>query len=92
MYFSRTGFVSIEFLPQRQKYHLQFFAQTLFPSRAASLSMYYQKPKATAIPWHVDDAKPHHSQSSILKAEEYGFIRGPQPLHSPDPHLVTFSF
>jgi hypothetical protein len=31
-YFSRCGFVSVEFLPMKQKYNSQFFTETVLPS------------------------------------------------------------
>jgi hypothetical protein len=31
-YFSRCGFVSVEFLPMEQKYNSQFFTETVLPS------------------------------------------------------------
>jgi histone-lysine N-methyltransferase SETMAR len=83
-YFSRTGFVSIEFLPQRQKCNSQFFTEIILPSLSARLSVRRPKLKATAARLHSDNGKPHNSRLSIEKMEEYGFIRVPQTPYSPD--------
>jgi hypothetical protein len=83
-YFTCTGFVSIEFLPQGQKYNSQFFTETILPGLVARLSVRHAKLKATAAHLHFDNAKPHHSRMSIEKMEEYAFIRVSQPPYSPD--------
>jgi hypothetical protein len=82
-YLSRTGFVSIEFLPQRQKCNSQFFTETILPSLVAGLSVCRPKLKAKAAHLHGRNAKPYNSQLSPAKMEEYGFIRVPQPPYSP---------
>jgi hypothetical protein len=38
--FSRTGFVSIQCLPEGQKYDSQFFPETILPSLTASLPVW----------------------------------------------------
>jgi histone-lysine N-methyltransferase SETMAR len=83
-YFSRLGFVSIEFLPHGQNFNSQFFTETILPSLVAGLSVYRPKLKAAGAHLHIDNAKPHNSQLSIQKIKEYGFIRVPQPPYSPD--------
>jgi histone-lysine N-methyltransferase SETMAR len=83
-YSSPTGFVSIEFLLQGQKYNSQFFTETIPPSLVARLSVRRPKLKATAAHLHLDNAKPHDARLSIEKMDEYGFIRVPQPPYSPD--------
>jgi hypothetical protein len=89
-YFSRTGFVSVEFLPQEQKYNSQFFTETILPSLVARLPVRLLKPKARAAHLHLDNAKPHDSRLSLEKMEEHGFIRVPQPSYSPDLALCDF--
>jgi histone-lysine N-methyltransferase SETMAR len=83
-YFSRTGFVSIEFLPQGPKYNSQFVTETILPSLVARLSVRRLKLKATAANFHLNNAKPHNPRLSIEKLEEYGLISVPQPPYSPD--------
>jgi hypothetical protein len=83
-YFSRTGFISLESLPQRQKYNSQFFAETILPSLAENLSVCPPKLKSTAAYLLIESAKLHNSRLSIPKPEEYGFIRVPQPPYSPE--------
>jgi hypothetical protein len=83
-YFSRTGFVSIEFLPQRQKYNSQFYTETILSSLVASLSVRRPKLRATAAHLHLHNHRPDNSMLSIEKMAEYRFIRVPQPPYSPD--------
>jgi histone-lysine N-methyltransferase SETMAR len=82
--FSRTGFVSIDLLPQGQKYNSQFFTETILPSLIARLFVHCPKLKVTAAHLHLDNAKSHHSRLSIEKMEESGFIHLPKPPYSPD--------
>jgi histone-lysine N-methyltransferase SETMAR len=83
-YFSRCGFVSVEFLLMGQKYKSQFFIETALPSIEKKLAQCRPKLRTTAAHLHVDNAKPHTSKMSIEKIEELGFILVPQPLYSPD--------
>jgi hypothetical protein len=83
-YLSRTGFVSIEFLPQGQKYNSLSFTEIILASIVENLSVARPKLKATAAYLHLDNTKPHNSRLSIQKIEECGFIRVPQPPYSPD--------
>jgi hypothetical protein len=64
-YFSRTGFGSIEFLPQGQKYNPQYFSKTILPSYTASLSLCCPKLKSMAAHLHIDNAKSDNSELSI---------------------------
>jgi hypothetical protein len=89
-YFSRTGFVSIEFLLQGQNYNSHFFTEIILPSIIENLSVARPKLKATAAHLHIDNAKPHNSRLSLQKIEEYGFIRVPQPSYLPDPAPCDF--
>jgi hypothetical protein len=81
---SRTDFVSIEFLPQRQNYNSYFFTEIILPSIAENLWVAHPKLKATAACSHIDHTKSHNSRLSFQKIEEYGFIRVPQPPYSLD--------
>jgi hypothetical protein len=83
-YFSRCGFVSVEFLPMGQKYISQFFSETVLPSIEKKLAECRPKLRTMAAHLHVDNAKPHSSKMSIEKIEELGFILVPQPFHFPD--------
>jgi hypothetical protein len=82
--FSRTGFLSIEFLPQGHKYDSQFFAETVLPSIVASLLVCRPKPKARAARRQMTIAKARDPRSSIQQMEQYRFIRAPQPPYSPN--------
>jgi histone-lysine N-methyltransferase SETMAR len=83
-YFSRCGFVSVEFLPMGQKYNSQFFTETVLPSLEQKLVECRPKLRTTAAHLHVDNAKRHTSKMSIEKIEELGFILVSQPPYSPD--------
>jgi histone-lysine N-methyltransferase SETMAR len=83
-YFSRTGFVSIEFLPQGQNNNSHFFTEIILPSIVDNLSVARPKLKAPAAHLHINIAIPHNSRLSLQKIEEYGLIRVPQPPYSPD--------
>jgi hypothetical protein len=83
-YFSRTGFVSIEFFPQGQNYNSHFFTEITLPSIVENLSVACPRLKTTAAHLYIENAKPHNSRLSLQKIDEYGFIRVPQPPYSPD--------
>jgi histone-lysine N-methyltransferase SETMAR len=89
-YFSRCGFVSVEFLPMGQKYNSQFFTETVLPSIETKLAECRPKLRTTAAHLHVDNAKPHTSKMSIEKIEELGFILVPQPPCFPDRALYDY--
>jgi histone-lysine N-methyltransferase SETMAR len=83
-YFSRCGFVPVEFLPMGQKYNSQFFTETILSSIKKKLTEHRPKLRTTTAHLHVDNAKPHISKRSIETIEEVGFIVVPQPPYSPD--------
>jgi hypothetical protein len=58
--------------------------EIIIPGIVENLSVARPKLKATAAHPHTDNAKPHNSRLSLQKIEEYGFIRVPQTLSSPD--------
>jgi hypothetical protein len=62
---SRTGFVSIEFLPQGQNYNSHFFTEIILPSIFENLSVAGPKLKVTAAHPHIDNAKLHNSRLSL---------------------------
>jgi hypothetical protein len=88
-YFSRRGFVSVEFLPMGQKYNSQFFAETVVPSIEKKLAECRPKLRTIAAHLHVDNAKPRTSKMSIEKIEDLCFILVPQALYSPTSHRAT---
>jgi hypothetical protein len=83
-YLSRYGFVSVEFLPIRQKYNSQFFAETVLPSIEKKLAECRPKLRTTAAHHHADNAKLHNSKMSIEKIQELGFVLVPQLPYSSD--------
>jgi hypothetical protein len=66
-YFSRIGFVSIEFLPQGQSYNSHFFTEIILPSIAENLSGARPKLKAITVNLHINNAKPHNSRLPLQK-------------------------
>jgi hypothetical protein len=83
-YFSRCGFVSVEFLSMGQKYNSKFFTETVRPCIAEKLAQCRPKLRTTAAHLHVDNAKPELSKMSIEKIDELGFILVPQPPYFTD--------
>jgi hypothetical protein len=88
-YFSRYGFVSVEFLPMGQKYNSQFVTETVLPNIENKPAECRPKLRTIAAHLHVDNAKPHTSKMSIEKIEEFGFILVLQPLIPPISHRAT---
>jgi histone-lysine N-methyltransferase SETMAR len=84
VYFTRWGFVSIEFLPQGQNYNSQFFIETILPSIEMKMAEHRPRLGATGAHPHMDNAKPHRSKKSIEKGDEMGFVLVPHPPYSPD--------
>jgi hypothetical protein len=68
-YFSRTGFVSIEFLPQGQNSNSDFFTEIILPSIVENLSIARPKLKATAAHLHINNAKPYNFRLSLQKSK-----------------------
>jgi hypothetical protein len=58
VYFSRSGFASIEFLAMTQKYNSQFFTEMVPPSIENKLAECRPKLRTTATHLHVGNAKP----------------------------------
>jgi histone-lysine N-methyltransferase SETMAR len=83
-YFSRCGYVSVEFVPMGQRANSQFFTEMVLPSIEKKLAECPPKLRTTAAHLHVDNAKPHISKIFIEKIEELGFILVPQPPYFPD--------
>jgi histone-lysine N-methyltransferase SETMAR len=83
-YFSRCGFVSVEFLPMGQKYNWQFFAETVLPSVEKKHAECCPKLRTTAAHLHFDNAKLHTSKMSVEKIEELGFILVSRLPYSPE--------
>jgi hypothetical protein len=90
-YFSRTGFVSIEFLPQGQNYNSHFFMEIILPSMVENFPVARHKLRETAAHLHIDNAKLHDSPLSIQKIEEYGLIHVRQPPYPPGLAPCDFS-
>jgi hypothetical protein len=83
-YFSCQGFVSIEFLPQRERHNSRFFTETVLPSVEESLSVAHPRRRANGIYLHIDDAKPHDPEILLSKTDEMRFIHLWQPLCQPN--------
>jgi hypothetical protein len=83
-YFSRCGFVSVEFLPMGQQYNSQFFTETVLRNIEKKLAECRPKLPTTVVHLHVDKSKSHTSKMSIERIEALCFILGAQPLYSRD--------
>jgi hypothetical protein len=83
-YFSRFGFVSVEFLPMGQQYNSQFFTETVLRNIEKKLAERRPKLPTTVVHLHVDKTKSHTSRMSIERIEALCFILGAQPPYSRD--------
>jgi hypothetical protein len=83
-YFTRQRFVSIEALPETERFNSEFFTGTILPSLVRSVSLLRPKMQAQGYWLHIDSAKPYNSVLSLHKTEELGFTRLPQSPYSPD--------
>jgi hypothetical protein len=90
-YFCRDGFVSIEFLPDREKYNSLLFTETILSRVEEKLAECRPKLRATAADLNVDNSRLHTSKIAIEKIEELWFIRVPHPLIHPTSHYMTSS-
>jgi hypothetical protein len=91
-YFTRQGFVSIEALPETERFNSTFFTETILPSIVQSLIVSRPKMQARGYSINIDRATPHNSGLSLRKTEELGFTRLPQPSYSPDLAPCDFFF
>jgi histone-lysine N-methyltransferase SETMAR len=83
-YFSRCGFISVEFPLMGQKHKSQFFLETILSSIEKKLAEWRPKLRTTTTHLHVDNAKRHTSKMSIETIDKLGFILVLQPPYSPD--------
>lgn len=83
-YFGHGDFVSIEFLPDGQKYNSLFFTETISPSIERKLAECRQKLQTIVAHLHIDNMRPHMFKISIEKIEELGFIKVPHSSYSPN--------
>jgi hypothetical protein len=83
-YFTRQGFVSIEKLPETQRFSSAFFTQTILPSLVQFVGLFRPKMQAQGYSLHINNSTSHNSPLSLHKTEELGFTRLPQPLSSPE--------
>jgi hypothetical protein len=82
--FSGHGFVSIEFLPQGERYNLPFFTETVLTSIGNALLVARPRMRVRGTHLYVDNAKPHNSKISLSKTDEMRFVRVTQSLCPPD--------
>jgi hypothetical protein len=94
-HFCRGGFVSIEFLPDGQKYNSLFSTEIVLPSIERKFAELRRKLRVIPAHLHIDNARPHTSKISVEKIEELRFIRvitaiiHPTSCHVTSPCLVT---
>jgi hypothetical protein len=91
-YFIRQGFVSIEVLPETERFNSAFFAETILPSVVESVSIIRPKMQGLGHWLQIDNAKSRNSALSLQKTERLKFWRLPQPAYSPDLAPCDFSY
>jgi hypothetical protein len=69
-YFTRQGFVSIEALPETERFNSTFFTETILVNIVQSLIVSRPKMQARGYWIHIDNAKSHNSGLSLRKTEE----------------------
>jgi hypothetical protein len=89
-YFTSQGFVSIETLPEAERFNSTFFTEKILLSFVQSMSLLRPKMQAQGYSLHIDNAKSHNSALSLHKIEELKFTRLSQPTYSHD--LVPCDF
>jgi hypothetical protein len=83
-YFSRCGFVPVEFLPTGQRHNSHFFPEPVSPGIERKLAKCRPKLRTTVAHLRIDNATPHICNTSIEKIDGLGFLLVPQRACSPD--------
>jgi hypothetical protein len=94
-YFTRHGFVSVESLPETERFNYTFFTEINFPNIVQSVSIFRLKMQTQDYSMHIDNATSHNSALSFQKTEELGFTGLAQPPYSPDVapcHFFLFGY
>jgi hypothetical protein len=76
-YFTRQKFVSIEKLPETERFNSAFFTETMPPSLVQSVSLLRPKMQAQASWLHIDNASSDDFALSLHEIEELAFSRLP---------------
>jgi hypothetical protein len=70
VYFTRHGFVSIEALPETERFNSVFFPKIILPSFVQFVSLFCPKMQAQDYWLHIDNATRHNSALSLYEIEE----------------------
>jgi hypothetical protein len=81
-YFTRQGFVSVEPLPETERFNSSFFSKAILLNTVQFASIFRPKMQAQGSWMHIDHATPPNSALSLKKTEELGFTRLIRPLIS----------
>jgi hypothetical protein len=60
-YFTRQGFISVEALPETERFNSTFFVETILLNIIQFMSVFHPKMQAQGYWMHVDNAKFHNS-------------------------------
>jgi hypothetical protein len=72
-FFTREGFISVESLPDTDRFNSTIDAQTVLPSIVRFVRVFRPKMHGRCYWMHIDNAKPHNSAFSPQKIEVLGF-------------------
>jgi hypothetical protein len=84
VYFTRQGFVSIEILPETERFNSAFFTEKVLLSIVRSVSIFRLKMQAQGYWIHIGNARPHNSTLSFQQTEVLRFTRLAQPPYPSD--------
>jgi hypothetical protein len=74
-YFTRQGFISVEILPETERFNSIFFTEIILSNIVESMNVFRPKMQARCYWIYIDNARPHNSALSLQKTEELGFTR-----------------
>jgi hypothetical protein len=89
-YFTRQGFVSVEALPETERFNYIFFIDTILPNIVQSVNVFRPNMQVQGDWMQIDNAQSHNSALSFQKTEELRFTRLAHPHYSPDLALCDF--
>jgi hypothetical protein len=84
VYFTRQGFVSVEALPETERFNFTFLIEIILLNIVQFVNVFRPKMQGQSYWMHIDNVQSHNSALSIQKTEELGFTRLAQSPYSPD--------
>jgi hypothetical protein len=79
-YFTRQGFVSVETLPETERFNSTFFTETILPSIVRSVSGFRPKMQAQGYWMLISNAKSHNPAFSLQKLKCWDSLDWPSRL------------